>query len=203
MYNHEDNAGSVFDIFKHAILLKAVQRKKSIKTYFETHCGFSSYNKGEIWESSWVKVHRIRPVEMILCDTNPDVFHTVPGYKTIAFYNRDGYEERLHHNADLTFIDPPYVLETDWSDVEGLTSNLDERVKQDWIVWYPIFTSAERLELNTSACIEMLWKTNSRMPGCGMAFSKGFTQDLNYIYQCVPFIAWSLSAVEWHFQNKI
>jgi hypothetical protein len=190
-YNHFNNAGTVFDIFKHAVLLKAVERKKP-KTYFETHCGFPSYKKSEMWEASWVKVHRIGPVNMILCDNNHLVGNTIPSYDTFEFRCVDGFQEGLKSTADLTFIDPPYVDDSDWLEASMLCNNIC-----NWIIWYPIFVTGQRLELEPP-CIEMLWRTDNRMSGCGMAFSKEFTyDDLEYIYNCVPFIAWSLSASEW------
>jgi 23S rRNA A2030 N6-methylase RlmJ len=191
MYNHNNNAGSVSDIFKHAVLLKAAERKKP-KTYFETHCGFSSYKKPEIWESSWAKVHRTGATHMILCDINHLVGNTVPSYDEFEFICADGFIEGLKSTADLTFIDPPYVDDSDWLDVSILCSKI-----KNWIVWYPIFVTGQRLEPEP-VCIEMIWQTTKNMVGCGMAFSKEFTKyDLRYIYKCVPFIAWSLSACEW------
>ena len=199
-YNHSDNAGSVFDTFKHAILLKAVERKQP-DVYFETHCGFSSYSKPEIWESSWAKVHRTKPIEMILCDTNPEVGKTVPSYDTFTFYNENGFSRRLRHKGrgdarrppDFTFIDPPYVEDSDWIDVAMLCDLI-----KNWVVWYPIFVTGQKLDIKAGACIEMLWQTDHKMPGCGMAFSKDFdNDDLQFIYNCVPFMAWSLSAISW------
>jgi len=190
-YNHSKNAGSVFDVFKHATLLKAVERKQP-DVYFETHCGFSSYSHPEIWEASWAKVHRIKPIEMILCDTNPEVGPTIPSYDTFTFYNENGFYQRLKHKADFTFIDPAYVEDSDWIDVAMLCDLI-----KNWVVWYPIFTTGQKLDIPAS-CIEMLWQTDHKMPGCGMAFSKEFGyEDLQFIYNCVPFMAWSLSAREW------
>ncbi len=141
-----------------------------------------------------MKVHRINPIEMILCDINPEVGKTVPSYyETFSFYNKNGFEERLCHKTDFTFIDPPYVDSNDWLDVDTLTSNID-----NWVVWYPIFVTGKMLEINDGHRIEMLWRTNSKMHGCGMAFSKDFSKDdLQFIYNCVPFMAWTLSATEW------
>lgn len=76
MYKHLKNAGNVFDVFKHGVLMKAVESKPPL-VYFESHCGFASYEKPELWESSWIKVQRETGCHCVLCDINCHVHVSV------------------------------------------------------------------------------------------------------------------------------
>ena len=195
-YNHLNNAGNVFDVFKHGLLMKAVEVKKPT-FYFESHCGFASYNKPELWESSWIKVQRQTDCICLLCDINPDVGKSIPASDRFMFKCTDGFQE-AHKRAShfvpdppsLFFIDPPYVDNSDWSNVTNLTMSLQ---KLNWIVWYPIFKNGLTFH-PTVPGIEMYWTTPENLHGCGMAFGGFNNTDMEEIYSCLGFLKWCLSA---------
>ncbi|MCK5614792.1 hypothetical protein KAR91_73705 [Candidatus Pacearchaeota archaeon] len=177
-YKHSKNARNVFDIFKHACLLKAVQIKKP-GVYFETHCGKASYQLPELWESSWMKVHRQNHCNIMLCDIDPEVGKTVDGM--FPFKCGNGFYEATRYKADFYFIDPPYVMDSDWTNILTLTDKLNT-----WVVWYPI---RKDLKLYLWPSIEMNWETDSDIIGCGMAFG-GFSHgELSEIHDSMAFIS--------------
>lgn len=202
-YNHLKNAGNIFDIFKHGLLMKAVEHDPP-SLYFESHCGFASYNKPELWESSWIKVQRETNCRCILCDINPDVItFNVVNYDRESFYFRctDGFQEaeelaRGERNTtpDLFFIDPPYKDNSDWNNVVELTGTFNEMKVNRWIVWYPIFANGLTFKAEVPA-VEMYWTTTENLHGCGMAFGGDFNNsDMENIHECLDFLQWCLSA---------
>jgi hypothetical protein len=206
MYDHLKQSGNMFDIFKHAILMKAVELKKP-NIYFESHCGLMSYDKPVLWESSWIKVQRKTGATCILCDINPEIGKSIPLNKSFYFMTTDGFEEakiQAGHLVqgqivpDLFFIDPPYVDVKDWSKVAEL-SGLLSRYNATWIVWYPIFRNGLCFKHNPS--MEMYWKTDNNLQGCGMAFNGFNTEDITYISHCLPMLSFCLSS-EYRIINK-
>lgn len=179
-YKHSKNARNVFDIFKHACLLKAVQIKQP-KAYFETHCGKASYRLPELWESSWMKVYREVGCVMVLCDINPKVGATVD--KKFYFKCCNGFEEVTRHPADFYFIDPPYVKTSDWNEVLLIPEKLKNKT---WLLWYPI---QKDLKLYLWPSIEMRWETDSNILGCGMTFGGFSNGDLSLIADSMNFLS--------------
>ena len=183
-YKHSKNARNVFDIFKHACLLKAVEIKQP-KVYFETHCGKASYQLPELWESSWMKVHRQNHCKIVLCDIDPEVGKTIDDEK---FYFKccNGFEEAPRHDPnDFVFIDPPYVMDSDWMDVIKLTDILTRR-GNTWVLWYPILRDCK---LYIWPSIEMNWETDSDIIGCGMSFGGFSHEELSEIADSMSFIS--------------
>jgi len=201
MYEHLKNAGNVFDVFKHGVLMKAVESKPPL-VYFESHCGFASYEKPELWESSWIKVQRESNCHCFLCDTNCNIHLSVlEACKEIGpyftFFCADGFEvsdnyARQEVPPDLFFVDPPYKDDSDWKRVMDLTTTFNE-VKAEWILWYPIFANGLTFKPEVPA-IEMYWTTKENLHGCGMAICGDF--DMNEIRNCLSFLQWCVSAKE-------
>jgi len=207
MYDHLKNAGNVFDVFKHGLLMKAVEYDPP-SLYFESHCGYASYSKPELWESSWIKVQRETKCGCILCDINPEVItfniDKANDIEPFFFIYADGFEEakkfaRIEVPPDLFFIDPPYKDDSDWNKVTDLTTYFSEtrncvnRVNR-WIVWYPIFANGLTFKSQVPA-VEMYWTTPENLHGCGMAFGGDFNEtDMENIHSCLGFLQWCTSA---------
>jgi 23S rRNA A2030 N6-methylase RlmJ len=195
MYDHLKQSGNMFDIFKHACLIKAVEINYP-GTYFESHCGFASYDKPELWESSWIKVQRLTNCYCTLCDINPEVQNSIPDSNKFNFKCIDGYEEArklLLHNDfnDLFFIDPPYVDLNDFLKVSELISTFI-KMEVKWIVWYPVFKNG--LSFKPATSMEMYWKTPNNLYGCGMAFGGFDKVDIKHISKALPFLSYCLSS---------
>lgn len=201
MYDHLKNAGNIFDVFKHGVLMKAVENNYP-SVYFESHCGFASYSKPELWESSWIKVHRLTNCHCILCDTNPDVEMSVIKASekenwAFMFQCTDGFKlandmARRDDPPNLFFIDPPYKDNSDWNNVIELIKTFLER-DLNWIVWYPIFKNG--IDLNIAPAVEMYWTTPENLHGCGMAFGGFNKTDMEEIHNCLGLLQWCLSAL--------
>jgi 23S rRNA A2030 N6-methylase RlmJ len=197
-YNHLSNAGNVFDSFKHGLLMKAVEVDYP-SVYFESHCGFASYDKPELWESSWIKVQRLTNCSCLLCDINPEVGKSIPDSEYFNFKCTDGFEEakkRAYFDLDppsLFFIDPPYKDNEDWLKVIKLTETFSKRNWSKWIVWYPIFKNGLTFRSEVPA-VEMYWTTTKNLHACGMAFGGFDNTDMEEIHNCLGLLQWSLSA---------
>lgn len=197
MYDHLKHSGNMFDIFKHGLLIKAVETNYP-GTYFESHCGFASYDKPDLlWESSWLKVQRLTSCHCILCDTNPEVGKSIPDSENFSFSCTDGYEKaRELATSEITpslfFIDPPYVKGSDWINVSELTSIFMEEMV-NWIVWYPIFKNGLCFKQRFPT-IEMYWNNNNNLYGCGMAFGGFNDVDIKHISKTLPFLSYCLSS---------
>lgn len=220
-YNHYKYAGNVYDIFKHACLLKVIEKEKP-KFYFETHCGFASYKKPEVWESSWLKVYKTLNnlkvnCNFVLCDTNPNVGKTVPS-TLFHFINKDGFREAeiesqknygwlndiRRKKQDFFFIDPPYKDIQDWPKVKKLIKILQEQ-NMKWVIWFPVFESLPApTYFNHTPQIEMHFSVDieKNMFGCGMLFGNISKKAMNNVYRSLPFLSRCLSGRYITFKEK-
>ena len=211
MYDHLKHSGNMFDIFKHACLIKAVEINYP-GIYFESHCGFASYNKPELWDSSWMKVNRLTDCDCVLCDTNVEVEKSIPDSDKFQFYLTDGFKEVKERvvdksNEDLYFIDPPYVDISDWENVDNLIQILIE-YDRNWIVWYPIFKrtrdcfKSDHFKHLPVTTMEMYWQSDSDLYGCGMVFGGFPKADIKHIAKGIPFLSYCLSSTaRIHYEN--
>ncbi len=180
-YNHTKNAGNVADVWKHDILLKVVKLLRP-KMYFETHCGFPYYNKGNILLSSYMKVRLKHSCSMTICDINRNIANFIPPGMDLNFINVNGWEQIYKcPEHDLYFVDPPYVNLVNFILLDTLLS--DESFKNPLAAWYPIFEDMHpgNYEFGLPK-IEHKFN-EGKLIGCGMVFkniSKNIVNEVQY-----------------------
>ena len=178
-YNHKKNAGNKADVWKHEILLRTIAALQP-ETYFETHCGFPYYNKGEIYLSSYMKVRLAHKCSMTLCDIKQSIAHHIPVDMDMNFINVDGWfkiqEERRY---DLYFIDPPYLTMFDLVMLVALLEDTD--FTKPLVAWYPIFKDTHSANYDFGLPkLEYMFNEKELM-GCGMVFKNFSSSVLNKI----------------------
>lgn len=128
---------------------------------------------------------RVHTLSIQLHDTSPEVAKLyggslrdlMPSNAKGVFSSKDGYASLENIEADLVFLDPPFVPD-DW----GALARACRRLKQreiPYLAWYPIFWPTKPAQLVSATCQpgwEVMWREFGtrlcqNMKGCGMLVS--------------------------------
>ena len=128
---------------------------------------------------------RVQALSIHLHDTSRDVAQKYRGYlrdlmppnASGVFSRKDGYANLDNIEADLVFLDPPF-LPDDWGALAQACRGLKQR-EIPFLAWYPIFwptQPAQLLKETSQPSWEVIWrefgpKPCQNMKGCGMLIS--------------------------------